>query len=197
LELPVVTLLDRVKERTDSDLGDPELQRLVDEALKTVLDRFGPNADTSSPITVMLEGRRRMLDLARPIDLVQPVTIVESVKWGELALDDDWSFAGEDTTTLTSTDWRAWHEGRSLERLPTGPNSRWLWGSRVVITYVPQNDGNARQEVIIKLVQLDLNYGGGLNSQSIGDTSLNFLDYDGERERLLRSLAPRKGLFVR
>lgn len=196
--VPVVAagdLLDRVKARVDTDLADPELQLLIDEALQEIEDRYGPPSDPNAPITVQLEGRRNTLSLARPIDTAEPVVVTEYITYL-------WDFLGsEETTVLDADDYRVWHSGRTLERLRTGTNPRWLWGSRVEVEYTPKNDGNQRQEVTIKLVELAVTHQGGLRSIKVGDYSKTWAGdeqgYQRERASLLNSLAPRSGLMFR
>jgi hypothetical protein len=184
-----MALIDRVKERIESDLLDDELQRLIDEANQEVLDRWGPHSQAGSPITVVVRGESRYVDLPRPLDTAQSVTVLE--RW------DRWL---EQTTTLAANDYRVLHDGHTLERLRTGtnpPKFGWArWGHRVDVTYVPRNDGNQREEVIVKLVQLAVEF-QGVDRRRVGDTDQQSADYVEEREKLLESLAPRRGLLVR
>ena len=189
-----MALLDRVQARVETDLDPEELQRLIDEALSEIEDRFGPIADPANPITVTRDGDRRRLDLARPIDADHDIEVAEHVSsWG----------TGETTTELAADDFRLRNGGRTLERLATGTNARTRWGTRVDVTYVPVNDGNQRQEVTIKLVQLAVEY-EGVAIRRVGDTATTHtsgaaagnLIYGQEREKLLQSLAPRGGMLI-
>lgn len=177
-----MALIDRVKERIESDLTDPELQLLIDEANAAVIAQHGPHADPLAPITVIRDGHRRTLDFVRPIDDGETVTITETV--------------GTDDTTLAADDWRLRNRGRTLERLDTGTNARFEWGRVVSVTYTPVNDGNERQEAIIKLVQLAVEF-EGVESRRIGDHQQSHADYVAERERILGELSQRRGLLVR
>lgn len=170
-----MALIDRVKERCETNVLDAEIQRVIDEALLEIIRRYGPHADVAVPITVTLEGKARSLFPARPIDTAVTVVVKETVADVE--------------TTLASNDYRIWHGGRRLERLLTGTNPRESWGHPVKITYAPTNDGNQREEVVIKLVKLALDY-EGVASSRVGDTSTDYHSYTAERERLLASLAP-------
>jgi hypothetical protein len=51
------------------------------------------------------------------------------------------------------------------------------------------NDGDARQEVVIKLVALALQYNGGVEREQVSDVSIAYPSYAVERERLLASLS--------
>lgn len=189
-----MTLLDRVQARIETDLDPDELQRLIDEADQEIIERFGPHADPDDPITVTVDGRRRKLDLARPADEAEGLAVTEHLTaWG----------LGDQATTLAADDWRLANGGRTVERLASGSNARSRWGDRVEVTYVPHDDANQRQEVIVKLVQLAVEY-RGVASERVGDTTTSYtsgalaggLVYSAEREKLLGSLAPRKGLVI-
>ncbi len=56
------------------------------------------------------------------------------------------------------------------------------------ITYTPTNDGNARQENCIRLVQLAVTF-NGIQRERVGEVDLQFPDYCEQRERLLASLS--------
>ena len=111
-----MALLDRVKERFPSNLSDPELQRMIDEANQEIIDRYGPHADPALPITVVSRGLVRMLDVARPVDPAQAIVITEFIRGGLLS--------DETSTVLATNDWRPWNGGRTLERLVTGTKPR-------------------------------------------------------------------------
>lgn len=199
-----------VRARVETDLDDPALQALIDEAVEEITDRYGPYRDDDTPITVTLEGRRRKLALDRPADTI--TTIVEyftvsaaDVEFADFS--DEWVDVGEATTTLATDDWRLWHAGRTLERLFTGTHPRVRWGTRIDITYQPVDDTKQRDEVVVKLTILAVNYDGtielkvgdvtrvsGLRSKTGGESPLIYAD---ERERLLTSLQPRRGLMFR
>jgi len=177
-----MSMLDRVKERIETDLSDDELTLMLNEANQDVINRYGPHADPDAPITVTVDAsRRRALDIVRPIDTAYPVVITESVH-DELEL-------------LADGDYRVLNGGRTLQRIG-GAFGNGQWGDLVDVAYVPVADGNQRQEVIIGLVQLEAER-RGVKSHKAGDLSVEAVDYVGERERLLQSLAPRRGLFVR
>lgn len=197
------TLLQRVKtyDRVPTDIADSEVQRVIDEANAEVVARWGPHANTASPITVTVPGGTPTIDLTRPLDETEDFTVTEY--WRD-------SWGGSATpTVLGVNDYRVLFGGRTLERLYTGDNPAYSWVSRsvesyafggstgwVTVEYVPVNDGNQREEVILRLVLLSLEYDGKIRSD-IGDTRQFPVDYTTEREKLLKSLSPRKGLLLR
>ncbi len=177
-----MALLDRVRDRIETDLDDGEVQLLIDEANQDIISRFGPHANPAAPITVTVDAsRRRSIDIIRPIDTAHPVVISET-RYG-------------DTAELVDADYRVLNGGRTLQRVMEGLSS-YAWGETVDVTYTPVADGNQRQEVIIGLVQLAVER-LGVKSRKAGDLTTEFVDYSAEREKLLKSLAPRRGLFCR
>ena len=181
-------ILDRVKKRIETDLDDTELQLLIDEANQEVINRFGPHANPSAPITEILDGHRKRLVLTRPVDTSQDIVVKEYYSYS--AIESDFLTA----TTLADDDYQV-ISPYVLERRADGTNSAFRWGVRVEVTYTPVNDGDQREEVIIKLVQLSIEYDGVLN-RTVGDVSANNLDYRKERENLFMGLAPRHGLYL-
>jgi hypothetical protein len=180
-----MALLDRVKERIETDLSDAELQRLIDEANEEIIARYGPHADSTAPITVSVRGGGRVIDLIRPIDTDEDIVVTEYSTAGFIV--------GESGTLLGADDYRVRNGGRTLDRLSGGYSTR--WGGTVEITYTPVNDGNQRQEVTIKLVALAIEY-GPYEKRTVGDVSTDHVDYAKEREKLIGSLNPRKGLLL-
>ena len=184
-----MALLDRLKERVESDLSDTELALMLDEALTTIEDLFGPPADPIFPVSVTVGGRTRTISLPRPMDASYPATITE--RYGaygyEWDYDYDWT---NSVVVLDPTDYKVHHNGRTLERLASGLNARGWWASQVQVDYVPVNDNNTRQEIAIKLVQLDLRY-NGTNGTTVGDVRESPLTYATERRRLLKVAQPR------
>ncbi|RKR03582.1 hypothetical protein [Maricaulis maris] len=187
-----MALLDRVKERTGSDLSDTELQAMIDGVTAEIVARFGPAgpialemADPTDPEARTLKTLR----LARPIDDGEAITVTESDP-------ADTGLAATDIE-LDATDYRILHGGRTLQRLTGGPNGRSHWAPLVTITYTPIGEAAARDEAVIKLVQLDLSYRGGLKSERAGDHSFTLSgNIATEREQILESLAQRRGGFL-
>lgn len=204
-----------IQARVETDLDTTHLQALIDEAVADIEDRYGPYRSTAvppAPIQIMLEGRRRMLEIMRPLDDTQAVSITEYITADprdvefSAYVEDWWPMVGEVATVLAADDYRVWHSGRTLERLFTGTNPRVFWGSRVQISYVPVDDTARRDEVVIKLVILGLAYQGVLE-QRVGEVMTTFgprtaagggspILYQDEREKLLKTLEPRRGLML-
>jgi hypothetical protein len=163
-----MALLDRVLERVETDLDETELQLMIDEALAEIETRHGPNADPAKPLTVLIDGNRRRLVLARPIDPAESITVTE--------------ITGETETVVAASGYRLRSGGRVLERIGAD------WAGLVEIAYVPVNDGDRRQEIAIKLVQLAIEFSAA-QRERVGDVDVTYRDHHQERAKLLRSLA--------
>src|SRR3546814_8167666 len=138
-------LLDRVKERTGSDLSDVELQAMID-AIDAELDvRLGPVGQTIVQLGDLADPNsrfRRTLKLARPIDTAQAVTIVE--------VDPGNTGDPANEVALAADDYAVLHGGRTLQRLIGGANGRHYWAPLVKVTYTPIANQAARDEATIK-----------------------------------------------
>lgn len=176
-------LLDRIRARIETDLSDVELQAMADQATAEIERRYGAVA----AITVSLAGGGEVLQLTRPMDTALSKTVVEILVAGHGGADS--------RQTLAADDYRVLHGGRTLQRLADGTNGRSCWAPEVEISYTPVSDSRQREEVTIKLVQLDLNW-RGLTSERAGDWQAAYPDVAAEREKLLASLAPRGGLVM-
>jgi hypothetical protein len=187
-----MALIDRVKERTGSDLSDAELQSMIDGIAGEMDVRFGPAGpvelllgDPADPATTYL----RTLRLVRPIDTAAPVEVIE--------IDPGNSGDASAQVTLAADDYRVMHGGRTLQRLTTGTNGRTFWAPMVQITYTPLGEQAARDEATIQLVQLQLSYRGGLRSERAGDYSFTLSgDMSADREKIFEGLAQRRGMVM-
>lgn len=204
-----MALLDRVKERIETDLSDGELSNLITEAQAEITRVCGPVADPAQPITVMRRGLRAFIWLARPLDQAHPVTITETTpEWPIGTMPPYPAISLPDPVVLDDNDWRAWGTGRSLQRLATGTHPHTLWAPSIEVSYVPLDDTPQRDEITIKLVQLSLEYEGVLERR-VGDTQTvhgirstgsgggSPLVYADERDRLINSLLPTPAVSLR
>lgn len=173
-----MALIDRVKERSQAELSDSEIQALIDEASDEIERRYGP---LSVQVTERLRGSTSRLFPRRPVDEAEAISVDETL--------------GTDVTTLAADDFRVWHGGRMIERMNDGTNPRSVWGHPVEITYTPIADSRQREEVTVKLVLLSIEY-EGVKSGSLDGYNSSHLDYTAERERLLGSLNPTKILMA-
>lgn len=178
-----MALLERLKERIESDLSDTELQAILDAAAAEIDRRFGPNGE----ITVYRDGGGKHLGLLRPLDGGESATVVEIEPAG--------SADPSARTTLANDDYRILHRGRTLERLCGGSNSRSRWADQVEVTYTPVSDQAQRDEVVVKVAAIDVQY-QGIKSERAGDWQVNYPDAAAERESHIMTLQPRPGLTM-
>jgi len=183
-----MALIDRVKERTGTDLSDTELTAMINGIATEIAERFGPSGEITIIIGDPVDRQRwkQTLTLARPLDAAQDVTIVE--------LEPANVAAAAAEVTLAPADYRVLHGGRTLQRLSDGPHGHTWWAPMVRLTYTPIGQAVAAiEEVTIKLIQLDLSYRGLIKSERAGDYqwagSVASDSYAAEREKLLESLA--------
>lgn len=191
------TILERITtyDRIPTDLDGAELQRIIDTWSAEVVKRHGPHANPVTPIIVTMPGGTPTVMLERPIDEDETIVVVEARRGSTVEAVTE--------TTLATDDYRIWYGGRTLERLQGGTHPGSYWGrvrglgapfGYVTITYTPQNDGNQREEVILKLVKLTLDYETA-SRIGFGDVSLTQVDYHAECEALLESLRSPGALF--
>lgn len=188
-----MALLDRVKERTGSDLSDTELEDMIVAIVAALDARLGPAGpvtvelgDPTDPDTRYLKTHR----LTPPIDEGQPVTIVE--------MDPGNSGDPSAETTLEAADYRIIHGGRTIQRMTGGPNGRTWWAPLVRVTYTPTGVSQAeRDEATIQLMMVNLSYRGGLKSERAGDYSITLSgDPAADREAIIAALVPAGGMLM-
>ena len=170
-----MTTLSRVQERIETDLTGTELQSMIDEVEAEIERRFG----VQGSIIVFQDGDRKYLSLIRESGTITSIKEI----------------LGTTETTLETNDYRILDGGRTLERLGTGTNGRLLWEKLVKVTYVPASKAEEREEVVIQVVQLGVEY-KGLRSEKSGDYTVSFADYKAERDTLIGALTPRRGMVM-
>lgn len=172
-----MALIDRVKERTPSDLTDTELQAMINAISAENTARFGPDGEITVHLGEVVDGDtrgRQTLRLSRPLDDAQPVAVAE--------IDPGWSGDTGAETELSADDFRVLHGGRTLQRLRTGTNGRDAWAPLVRVTYTPRGVTGARDEAVIRLMQIDTANTGGLKSERAGDYSWTAMTGDERAE---------------
>jgi hypothetical protein len=187
-----MSLVDRIMERTGTDLSYSEITAMIAAATEEIEARFGSIAETTVTIGDLDSPSSRFmrsLRLVLPADTAEPISITERFP-GNSGLQSD-------ETELEADDFRILHGGRTLQRLLGGTNSREFWAPIVEVTYTPQGNQAARDEAVIKLVQLDLTYRGGLKSERAGDYSFTLSgDMAADREAILKTLGDRRGMVM-
>jgi hypothetical protein len=187
-----VALLDRVRERTGSDLSDTELSAMIAAAQAEIAARFGADGEITVALGDLADPGsrfRRTLRLHRPLDTGEAVTITETEPGnsGDASAD----------TVLSANDYSVLHGGRTLLRLTGGDNGSAYWAPLVTVTYTPIGEAAAREEATIKLVALDLSFRGGLKSERAGDYSFTLSeDQAAQREAIFEGLAQGRAMVM-
>lgn len=164
-----------IREHVDTDLGDTALDRLLADADAEIVRRYG--AHTANQVETFTPPPGSVtLQVDRPISSI--VSIVETEE----------TDIGESDVTLAASDYEIMRE-RTIRRVSGGLHSSTTWGSIVVVTYTPDSDNARRIGVTIDLVKLAVQYQAA-SSVAVGDVSISHVDYNRERERILRRLAP-------
>ena len=193
-----MSLLDRVKERSGSDLSDNELELII-LAIGVELDAaLGPVGPVTKELGDPGDPHSRFdrtLRVSPPIALGEgggDVTIVE--------LDPGNSGDAGAEIVLAQGDYRIMHEGRTLQRLTGGPNGRDYWAPLVRITYTPAGGAAAeavRDEALIKIAMIDLYYRGGMKSERAGDYQITLSgDPAADRAAIINGLIPGSGFVL-
>lgn len=188
-----MSLLDRIKERTGSDLSDAELTAMM-AAIAAMLDaRLGPVGPVTKELGDPTDPDSRFVKtllVTPPIDEAEAVTIVE--------MDPGNSGDASAEIEMTAADFRIIHGGRTIQRMTGGPNGRTWWAPLVRITYMPKGVSQAeRDEATIKLMMVDLSYRGGLKSERAGDYSITLSgDPAADREAIVAALVPAGGMLM-
>ena len=186
-----MALIDLVKERTGTELSDAALEAMIAGIGAEIDALIGP----SGPVELVLGDAqdelrwKRIVTLPQALDPAEPVEIVE--------IDPAHRSDPDSEVALNPADYRVLHGGRTLQRLTSGPNGNMYWAPLVRVSYTPLGSQAARDEVIIKIMQLDLSYRGGLKSERAGDYQFTLgADAAGERNALLASLKPGGGMVM-
>lgn len=166
-----VLTLAEVREHVETDLEDPALQRLLNDADSAIVSRFGAHA--SAGVTERHPGYVSDVFPHRPVATVTAIT--ERIGSTDLILDP--------------TDFEVRLGGHQLRRLTTGVNQRGTWGGEVILEYVPVDDAARRKRIAIDLVKLALRY-EAVKSETAGDYATTNVEYQDERNAILDELAP-------
>lgn len=160
-------------EHVEHDLTDTALQRLNDSETAEIIRRFG--AATTATELIASEDDKYVVLSQKAASITSVTETVDTTD-----------------TVLAADDYRLWYGNAMLQRRDDGTNPRELWGDRVSVVYVPEDRAAQRALVLISLVKLAIEY-RGLKSEDIGagDYRMTALEYNKERENILRSLVPR------
>lgn len=170
-----------LREHVRTDLSDTALQRLADAAERIITDRAGPLASQTEHFDA-----RDPYDHGDTLFLARTPGSITSVSERDGLDADPEALAGDDYEIRGK---------RRLVRRGDGTNPRVRWADHVTVIYVPVDDTDLRSSVQIELVRLMVEH-RGLSSESVGDWSGAYGDYQQERERILSALSVRQRLFA-
>lgn len=163
-----------VRAHFETDLSDVALQRHIDAVEEEIIDLYGPHA---LQIDELKESR-----LSTHLFLTREVTAISEII--ETLIDD----GARDDTTLSADDYHLSVDGWRIQRLSDGTNPRATWGDEIVVTYTPSDETSKRENVLLTIVKLDIQF-NGLDSERVGDYSAAQKDYEGSRTGALGRLS--------
>lgn len=168
-----------IRGHIETDLGDNELQRLIDAETEAIEKHAGGTGMVTDHLEAF--GQRR-------ISLMRDASSIDQVR---VRVHPDY-----DEETLGADDYR-FHPPRTLVRLSGSAEPGTTWRGHVEVDYTPVADDSLRETVLIHLVQLSLEY-RGLDSEAVGggDRSVTLPDYEKERHRILSRLDGRKATIA-
>ena len=163
------------RRQVESDLNDTEIQHLIDGVEDEIVQGFGPHV---TQVDELEEAQlATVLFLSRPASEI--TTVTETVADTETVLEtDDFS--------LSADGWR-------IKRLSDGTNGRTVWGDTVVVAYVPEEENRKRENVLIAMLKMDIQF-NGLDTEKVGDWQGSQKDYEKTRKQILGRLSRRMGI---
>ncbi len=174
--MPTLVDVATLRLHVQTDLDNTAVQRLLDDADELIVDRYGPH---TGPLTVELDVSG---NLAFPLRRIAAVTSIT-----------EYSDRGDAVgVLLNALDYRLLNNGTVIERLATGPNAASGWGERLVIVHTAGATAR-RTRVEIDLVRLAVTY-EARRSERVGDFGSEHVEYERERNRILRSLGTPVGI---
>jgi len=157
----------------ETDLTDPAIQRLIDDAEAEIEERVGELATQTDEFQG--ETLAQSIYLTRRADVITSVT--EEVKSGSTWV----------STVLAPDDYELHFSGRQLRRLSDGTNPAGTWGDAVIVVYEPKSDAARRLRITIDLVKVAVAF-NALESEKVGDYSSKSVVYEATRTALINKL---------
>lgn len=166
-----------VQSRTETDLDDTTLQRILDAAVLAI-ERVAGSA--TEEVTNFIDARNKWVVVSRP---ALSITSVIERKTHRVA-----------GVTLAADDYRQVGDYRFL-RLQDGTNPALAWGAEVEITFVPLVDAAIRDRVAIDLCMVDIEF-RAYDSEKSADWSGSQKDWKARRRELLSQVQEGRSPFV-
>ena len=165
--------ISELEDHVETDLPEAALQRLIDAADRDIIDRYGPHTD--QPLTVDIVPKGRQIFLPYP-----PAVSITSIKeyspgYGKLPRDAD---------DVSSDNWQLVSPTKIIR-------VGFAFQERAIVTYVPVDDTDQREHMLIDVVNLAIVYEAekisGVGEGGFGVSTEHF-DYRKEREAILSRL---------
>lgn len=185
---PAIDLL-KIRQHVETGLEDGALALLVQAATDEVAARFGNDDEMTT--TLYGWGDNQLTHR-----LSRKASVLTSVK--------ERPAYGNEETVLDTDDYDLIHGGKTLIRRADGTNPRRYWNEVVEVTYTPVEEKTLREQTIINLVKLEVQY-NGLAQERVGDYTSNMASggsgsastiYLAERERIIMAMGNRRGFRV-
>ena len=163
---------------SDTSEADTTLTQRIADTEAELNGRFGalPGDDGNDVTETVYAYGMTLLPLKQEPDAITSVT-------------DRQSLSAVDLDLVVDTDYRV--RGRYLERVGN------LWGNYTTVTYRPVDGSSPRRRVLVKLIQLDMNYAPGVSNQGGGTWNESYVSsYRDEREAIMATLGPGEELFA-
>lgn len=159
--------IDDLQDRTETDLADEELTRILAKNVKAV-ERSAGSADSEKENFIDSLGAVNLVLTRRHTSIT---SIVERTKHSS------------DPVTLSATDYREIGD-YMIRRLADGDNPASYWGAQATVTYVPEVDSDTRDEIALQLSILDIEF-RAFESEKSGDWQGSQKDWKARRRELL------------
>ncbi len=170
-----------VKELIRTSASDTVLQHVIDREEREVIRLFGAHyVDGSTTVAETLAGGTRNLYLRRRVASISSIVEYQTLD-------------ATSGSTLETGDYLLWADQGRIERMPATAVASWFaggatWGAKVLVTYVPYDDSDDRQAVIIELVRLALERTAMRRESVAGEYSYEAPDWGEARAEILRRL---------
>lgn len=157
--MSLVTIAEMQEMGVGLELGDTQLQAIIDREEAEIVRRFGANW-TGGAVSETVHGGGGSIYLKRAAASIS--SVIEYLYPGDTA-----------PVTLTSNDYYLWPAEGRIERLPWGVSASMRWGTPVTVSYIPTDDTNLRKQVLTALVQIAIEAvapGAGETTSGLGYT---------------------------
>jgi hypothetical protein len=182
--MPSLATLNDVRALVEAaiDIADVDLQAIIDREEAEMVAKFGAHGDGTTAVTEVVPRVNGMAFLSRPA--VSVTSVAEA------------AYPGGTATTLAASAYYAWVAEGRIQFYPggvllTANDDR----TTLTVIYVPKDDRPRRRAILIELVRLAVERRAERSRTAKAGASevllsQTFVDFERERARLYRRLAP-------